>query len=168
MKAIDLIKWSLTMTDEGVNAMAQGLRDSALARPTPGAKGGDGNHALWTLGHMAFVEAAVRTMVVGGANPLEKWAPLFKTGTQPKDDPAAYPAFDEVLMALRDGRKQTLKTLEEIGDAGLDATPKSIPPGFEDALRTVGRAFQLIALHQMVHYGQLADVRRVVGLRPLM
>ena len=51
---------------------------------------------------------------------------------------------------------------------GLDATPEFIPPGFEDAMKTTGRALLLIALHQMVHYGQLADARRAAGLPPLM
>jgi hypothetical protein len=167
MNAIDLIRWALQMSDEGVNAMAAGLRDFALTRPTPGAKGGDGNHALWTLGHMAFIEGGVRHIVLGESHPLEHWAPLFATGTQPKDDAGAYPSFDEVLKTLRDLRAKNLKLLDQVGEAGLDRAPKNVPPGFEEPMKTVGRTFLLIALHQMVHYGQLADVRRVVGLKPL-
>jgi hypothetical protein len=35
-------------------------------------------------------------------------------------------------------------------------------------MATFGSSLLLIALHQMVHYGQIADSRRVAGRKPLM
>jgi hypothetical protein len=35
-------------------------------------------------------------------------------------------------------------------------------------MKTVAHAYLLITLHQMVHYGQVADARRAAGLRPLL
>jgi hypothetical protein len=35
-------------------------------------------------------------------------------------------------------------------------------------MRTVGHAFSILCIHQMVHYGQLTVVRRAVGLAPLI
>jgi hypothetical protein len=58
--------------------------------------------------------------------------------------------------------------LDQIGEAGLDRAPKNIPPGFEDPMKTIGQTFLLISLHNMVHYGQIADARRAAGLKPRM
>jgi hypothetical protein len=141
------------------------MRDAALTQPTDRG----GNHTLWALGHMAWVEAAVRHIVSGEAHTLEHWSPLFGTGTQPTTDARKYPSFDEVLAAYRDGRARTLTLLDEIGDAGLDRPTKNPPPReFEDAMKTCGQALLLITLHQMVHYGQITDARRVAGRKPLL
>jgi uncharacterized damage-inducible protein DinB len=163
MKAIDLIRWALQMTEEGTNALVKDMRDAALTQPTDRG----GNHTLWALGHMAWVEAAVRQIVSGEPNPLERWKPLFQTGSEAKPDASLYPSFDEVLAAYRDGRARTLKLLDELGEAGLDREPRNVPPGFEEGMKTFGRALMLITLHQMVHYGQIADARRVAGRKPL-
>ena len=73
-----------------------------------------------------------------------------------------------MLRVYRDGRARTLKLLDRIGEAGLDRKPDNVPPVFEDAMKTVGNSLLLITLHQMVHYGQIADARRVAGRKPLM
>ncbi|HYE17674.1 MAG TPA: DinB family protein [Tepidisphaeraceae bacterium] len=164
MQSIDLIRWALTMTGDGLSRLAGDLRPTPMVRPTSAG----GNHPIWLLGHLCFIEGAVRQMIGGEANPVDRWAKLFGTGTQPADDPGLYPSFDELLSTFKTLRQGTLRMLDEIGDAGLGGTPKFIPPGFEDAMKTTGRALLLIALHQMVHYGQLADARRAAGLPPLM
>lgn len=73
-----------------------------------------------------------------------------------------------MLGAFRENRAESLRILEEVGEAGLDRAPKAIPPGFEDAMKTIGQTLLLMALHNMVHYGQVADARRVAGRAPLM
>lgn len=73
-----------------------------------------------------------------------------------------------MLTAYRDLRTRNLKLLDEIGEVGLDRVPPHLPPGFEDAMKTVAHTFVLIAMHQMVHYGQIADARRVAGRKPLI
>ena len=168
MKAIDLIRWAMQMTDEATARLVQDMRDAPQTQPTPGAKGGGGNHPLWTLGHLCVIEAGVPRILFGEKSAVEHWEPLFASGTQPKTDPGAYPSFDEVLATYRDLRAKNLKLLEKIGEAGLDQVPKQIPPGFEAAMKTFGQTLLLIALHNMVHYGQIADARRVAGLKPLL
>ena len=168
MKAIDLIRWAMQMTDAATDRMVEDLRNAPLTQPTPGAKGGGGNHPIWTLGHLCVIEGGIPYILLGEPNPVEHWRPLFATGTQPKADPSAYPSFDEILSKYHELRGANLRLLERIGEAGLDQKPKNIPPGFEDAMKSVGQTFLLITLHNMVHYGQLADCRRVAGLKPLM
>ena len=164
MKAIDLVRWAMRMTDESVRRLVEDMRDAPLTQPT--SRGG--NHPLWTMGHLAYIEGNVPPILFGEPHPLRHWEKLFGTGSHPVTDPAGYPPFDEVVATYRDLRAKNLKRLEEVDDAGLDRLPVAIPPGFEDAMKTFGHTFLLITLHQMVHYGQIADARRVAGRAPLM
>lgn len=152
------------MTDEALVNLVSDLREAPLTQPTSAG----GNHPLWILGHLAVVEGSLHEALLGEANPVESWKPLFGMGTEPRTDASLYPSFDEVLSKVRELRQETLRLLERYGDEGLDSPPHTVPPGFEEVMPTRGHAFQLIALHQMVHYGQIADARRVAGLKPLI
>ncbi|MHC5543497.1 DinB family protein, partial [Singulisphaera rosea] len=89
-------------------------------------------------------------------------------GSTPSDDPGAYPPFDEVFSAYRELRAKNLARLEEIGEEGLERAPKVIPPGFEEPMKTIGRTYHLIAMHQMFHLGQVADARHAAGREPFV
>jgi hypothetical protein len=164
MQAIDSVRWALRMTDESTTRLVEDMRNEPLTRPT--SRGG--NHPLWVLGHLAVVEGMIPHTVFGEENPVQHWWPLFGTGSQPTDDPASYPPIDEILTTYRNLRSKNLARLDEIGEAGLDQAPKVIPPGFEDQMKTIGRTYDLIALHQMFHLGQLADARRAAGKEPFV
>ena len=164
MKAIELIRWAMQMTDGATARIVNDLRAAPLTRPSPGV----GNHPLWTLGHLAYIEGAIPHILLGEKNPVDHWKPLFGTGSEPKDDAAAYPPFEEVLRTYHQLRARNLKLLDEVGEAGLDRAPKNIPPGFEDAMKTFGHTLLLVTLHNMVHYGHVAVSRRAAGLKPLM
>ena len=168
MKSIDLVRWALKLSDEGTARLVADMEEEALTPSTPGAKGGDGNHSLWSLGHLCVIEGGIPTILFGEPNPVEHWRPLFAAGTQPTADARVYPSFNEILKTFRSLRAKTLKMLDDIGENGLDRIPKAVPPGFEDVMTSFGQTLLLIALHNMVHYGQIADARRVAGRRPLM
>ena len=120
------------------------------------------------LGHLAYVDGAVTRVLRGDENPVEHWRPLFGTGTKSSPDAGVYPPFDEVLGKCRELRAPNLRLLDEIGEEGLDRPPKWVPPGFEAAMKTAGDTLLLVCLHNMVHYGQIANARRVAGRKPLM
>src|SRR4051812_1030963 len=164
MKALELIHWALSFTDAGMARLVADMRDKPLTQPTPVG----GNHPVWVLGHVAFVEGSARNILFGEPNPLESWAPLFGMGSQPSTDPKVYPSFDELLKTCRDLRAKNLQQRAQIGEAGLDAKPVNIPPGFEDEMTSVGRTYLLLPLHQNVHYGEFCDARRTAGLKPLV
>jgi hypothetical protein len=164
MKAIDLIRNSLQFTEQGMLNLIEDMRDAPFTQPT--AVGG--NHPLWVMGHLACIEGFILAALLGDEPPSEHWASMFAPGTQPRADGAGYPPFDEVVRVWRDVRARTLRRLAEVGEAGLDAPSKAPPPGFEEALKTVGQGFMLIVIHQMVHYGQVTDARRMAGRMPLM
>ena len=168
MQAIELIRWAMQLTDQATARIVGDLREHPLTCSTPGGKAGDGNHAIWLLGHLAYIEGSIPRSLFGEPNKVEHWAPLFAAGTKPQADSEAYPSFDEVLSTYHNLRKSNLKLLDEIGEAGLDRIPKSPPPGFEDMMKTFGHTFLLITLHNMVHYGEAADARRVAGFKPFM
>jgi len=168
MNAIDLIRWAMQLTDQGTAYLVSDMKDASLTPSTPGARGGDGNHTLWLLGHLAVIEGGLRTILLGKPNPVAHWVPLFAAGTKPKSDASVYPPFDEVLSTYRKLRAENLKMLDEFSDTDLDRAPKQVPPEFADVMTSFGNTLLLIALHNMVHYGQIADARRVAGRKPLM
>lgn len=166
MKSIDLIRWAMRFTEEATSGLVADMADAAMTPSTPGGKAGDGNHPVWTLGHLCVIEGAVPHILLGEANPVEHWWPLFGPGTTPKPDANAYPSFDELLRTYTELRGRNLRLLEEVGEAGLDRAPRRVPPGFEEAMKSFGQTFLLIALHNMGHQGQIADARRVAGRKP--
>lgn len=168
MQAIDLLRWALESTEQGFLALVEDLRSTPMTPSTPGAVRGDGNHAVWTLGHLCVIEGEVRHILLNEPNPVEHWKPLFDAGTKPASDASLYPSFDRLLQTFRELRSYTLTLLDGLDTATLDEAPAKVPPGFEEAMQTVGQTLLLLPLHQMVHYGELADVRRVVGIPPLL
>jgi len=163
MKAIDVIKNAMQISDRATMQLIDDMRDAALTQPTPRG----GNHPLWVLGHMTLIEGNMPRILFGEPNPVEHWAPLFAAGTEPKADAGAYPPLEEVLRTYRDLRARNLQILEQLGDAGLDRPTKSPPRGLEHMMRTAGDTFLLMSLHQMSHRGQLADARRAAGRKPI-
>ena len=162
MKAIEAIRMALATSDRWVKRMEE-MKDAPLAR-------GDSktaNHCMWVLGHTTVVEGRLHKSLFGTPNPVEHWKPMFDAGSQPVDDPAAYPPFDEVLRKYRELRAKTLAYLDEIGDEDLDRPVKNPPPGLEAPFATVGKALLTIALHQAFHNGQSSVARRESGKQPV-
>jgi hypothetical protein len=163
MKTIDLIRTAMALCEKSTLSLIEDMRDAPLTQPT--SRGG--NHPLWVLGHITFIEGAIPQTLFGEKNPVEHWAPLFAPGSEPNADASQYPSFDELLRTYRGLRARNLKLLDDIGEAGLDRLSKAPPKGLEEALRTFGQAFLVIAIHQMSHRGQVADARRSIGRKPL-
>jgi len=163
MKAIDVLRNALAISDFATLRLIEDMRDAPLTAPTPRG----GNHPLWVLGHMAFVEGGIPHILFGEPHPLEKWAPLFAPGTEPLNDAKAYPPFEEILRTYRDLRARNLQILEKLGDEGLLMVPKAPMQGMEDRMKTAADVFTLLALHHMNHRGQVADARRAAGRKPV-
>ena len=157
MKATDSIRIALSFSDMAMTHLAD-MRDAPLLRPGPWG----GNHAMWIAGHLAVVEGRLQQMLHGTPNPVHPWKPLFDWDSEPVDDPAAYPPFDEVVQTFRRLREQTHAFLNEVGDDGLDQPTKCQPPGFK-GFETVGAAIQIIACHAIGHMGGVTVVRAAAG-----
>jgi hypothetical protein len=161
MKAIDAIRIALKFSDMGMQHLS-GMSDTPLLRPGPWG----GNHAMWIAGHLTVVEGRLQKMLRGTPNPVERWRPLFDWGSEPVDDLAAYPPFDEVLRKFKELREQTHAFLDEVGEERLDEPTKCQPPGF-GGFETVGSAILIVACHACGHLGGLTVVRAAAGKQRL-
>jgi DinB superfamily len=161
MEALDAIRLALKFSDMGMKHLEE-MKDAPLVRPGPWG----GNHAMWIAGHLTVVEGRLQKMLRGTPNPVEHWKPLFDWGSEPVDDLAAYPPFDDVLRAFRRLREQTRTFLDEVAADGLDQPTKCQPPGF-GGFETVGSAILIVACHACGHMGALTVVRAASGKQRL-
>lgn len=164
MKTADFIAATLNEGRNLVLAMLADLRGHLTVMPT--TRGG--NHALWLAGHITMAEAAIVLKYALGENdPVEKWRGLFGIGTTSNPDAGVYPSLDEILKEWERIRARVLEVLSTMKDEDFDKpslAPKEFPPSFA----TIGGLFGAACSHQMLHAGQLTDIRRVVGLKPVM
>ena len=162
MKAIDAIRTALATSDRWVK---QAGRDEGCAAGA--CKFKTSNHAMWVLGHTTVVEGRLHKTLFGTPNPVEHWKPLFDAGSEPSDDPAVYPPFEEVVREIPRAAQQDIAYVNTLSDADLDRPVKNPPPGLEKPFATVGSALLTIALHQAFHNGESSVARRASGKQPV-
>ncbi len=146
--------------------LAEDLIDAPLATVQPDG----GHHAMWLMGHAAHSEGGLLGIITGQPNPLDTWGPLFQQGSHPTSAASKYPPYREVLDHFTRLRAKTIALAARLTDTELDARPKSLPAELADIpyFATVGSVLLFTAMHQMSHFGQLADIRRRLGRAPLL
>ena len=92
MQTKEAILYALNLSDRAVLSAIDEMSDAPTTFPT--ANGGC--HPLWVIGHLALVEGSMPGVLFGEPNPVAHWQPLFGQESQPVNDRAAYPPFDEV------------------------------------------------------------------------
>ncbi len=164
MKTIDYIRMSLETSKAFTFGLLDDMKDSPLTQPT--ATGG--NHPLWILGHLTYAEAnIVNHIILGKENPLIGWKEMFGAGREPTTEANDYLPWDEVRPKFDEVRTQTMSLLDGLSEEDLDAPSKNCPPERDAFFGKVGQCFLVLTLHPMMHYGQIADSRRVLGRKPL-
>lgn len=164
MNSIDLIRFTFNTQMFILEPLLDDVQHEPLATPTDDG----GNHPLWIVGHLAFSEASFHSMMTGKPHELEHWRNLFNGGTEPHNDAAVYPSFNEVRKALREQRAKTMAMLDTFTDADLDKPCVNVPEGREELFGTYGKALAIMMLHPMHHRGQIADVRRSLQRKPIV
>lgn len=165
MKTTDFIRAALETSSSATLGLIADMKNAPLTQPT--SKGG--NHPLWILGHLAYGEAnIVNQLMLDEPNPLAEWKELFGGGSQPVADLNHYPPFDDLLAKFEEVRARTLSILDGLSDADLDQPSKGCPVEYRAYFGTVGKCFVMLSLHPTMHYGQVADSRRVLGRKPLV
>jgi hypothetical protein len=160
MQSIDLIRDNLKKSRERVLLRVEEMREHCVVFPSRNG----GCHTLWVLGHLAYIEAyAVRTFMLGEANPLAHWEEVFD-GPDTSGDIGRYPPFDEVLATCREVRESTIALLDSLSEDDLDRPSAKVPEGFEGTFGTYRLCLQYVADHWYMHRGHLADARRAAGL----
>lgn len=129
------------------------------------------NHVVWTLGHLALTLYRAASKF-DGINPpqsvfieghvgdsLRFGMESVAFGSRPKPDATIYPPFERCLQIFEDAIERTCAALENASEASLDkqiAWGKQLSPAWKLAAR--------MAFHNGTHCGQIADLRRALGL----
>lgn len=166
MNATDLLKDQLETSKLLTATLLADMQDAPLTSPTPHG----GNHPLWIAGHLVFAETRItHELLFGIPDPLADWNELFRGGSQPLDDATQYPLTIPETLAVWDKiREGTLAILAGLSDENLDRPTAKCPPGREAMFGTFGKALTMVAMHPLMHRGQVADARRVLDRKPLM
>jgi hypothetical protein len=159
------LRAALKFSYEWIKPLADDVADAPLTSPTPGL----GNHPLWIMGHLVFSSSGLLSMISGETNPYERWKSLFEGGTQPVANTAHYPAYSEVLNAYDATHQSAIELLARLTDSKLEERPPAVWEALRDDpdFQTIGKIFLFIAMHEMLHRGQLADARRALGRKPI-
>jgi hypothetical protein len=160
MKTTDYIRTSIEASKMFTLSLLDDMKDAPLTQPT--SEGG--NHPLWILGHLTYSESNIISHIIqGNENPLIGWKEMFGSGREPTTDAAQYLPWDEVRTKFDEVREKTMSFLDGRTDADLENPSKNCPPGREQMMGTIGSCFVVVALHPTMHYGQVADARRMAG-----
>ncbi len=138
-------------------ALAGLTREQGLSRV------GDGtNPPLWIAAHLATSRYGLGQLI--GLGRPRPWGERFTRGSE-VGELSAIPEADEIRSAWTSVSEALGPRLAQLTDAELDApSPRKLP--IEDA--SVLGAIGFLAYHEAYHIGQMAFVRRALGLGGLV
>jgi uncharacterized protein YndB with AHSA1/START domain/uncharacterized damage-inducible protein DinB len=127
--------------------------DDLWKRPTP-----QNNSMLWIYAHMAATRARMLNALGDDYDP--GLGDAFGRGAQVQDA-GTYPSREKINEASREVNARLFAKLATTGDAELSREAKGPRP---PSVQTVGEQLAFFALHDSYHVGQLAYVRKALGL----
>ena len=135
--------------------------DELLVRPHP-----EMNHIAWQLGHLIVGENFHMSQLRNGSMaPLpEGFGEQHSKQTATIDSPSAFLPKSDYLRLMAEQRATTLQLLASLSDEEL---LQSAPENIRYLGPTVGAVFAGEGTHWMMHAGQWAVVRRMLGRPPL-
>jgi hypothetical protein len=150
----EVIQNTIGMCHQVLNAYLSDLSDADLmVRPVPRA-----NHIAWQLGHLIASEHKMLTDAGYEMPDLpEGFAESYDKETSTSDDPAKFHKKEQYLAWLEQQRTATLAALEAMTQNDLS---KPTPESMHEYAPTIGAAFNLIGIHEMMHAAQFVVVRR--------
>jgi hypothetical protein len=135
------------------------LPDKWLVQPTTGV-----NHVLWNVGHLGVSNRWVRGQIESPAPPGDAdWRNLFSAGSTPVSDGAVYPKTADVRAYYEKEWDALLALLDRMSDAELAA-----PVSKDAAMLAKNKLglFYFAAWHEGMHAGEIAAIRKALGLKP--
>jgi uncharacterized protein YndB with AHSA1/START domain/uncharacterized damage-inducible protein DinB len=122
-------------------------------RPTP-----QNNSMLWIYAHMATVRARMLNVLGDAYDP--GLGDTFGRGAQVQDS-ESYPTREKIIEVSREVNARLFAKLATVSEAELSRKATGpMPP----SVQTVGDQLAFFALHDSYHVGQLAYVRKALGL----
>lgn len=158
---------SLELSGQLLGRYLSGFSDANHTAQAPGLP----NHVAWSLGHLAMTMHRVaerldsRPMpesdfVAGAASDMKRFATeAVAFGSQPAADPSRYPPYARCLEIFN----TALARLSAAARASDSATLAS-PTPWSNGTTTLGALVGRMTFHNGMHCGQIADLRRVLGL----
>jgi len=122
-------------------------------RPTP-----QNNSLLWIYAHMAAVRARMLNVLGDDYDP--GLGDAFGRGAQVRDADT-YPSREKIIEASREVNARLFAKLATVAEAELSREAKGPRP---PSVQTVGKQLAFFAMHDSYHVGQLAYVRKALGL----
>ena len=159
MNVKEALKLSIDMGRMVSMGYVDDLSDEELMRrPHP-----ECNHIKWQLGHLISSEHMMMEQVASGSMPPlpDGFPERYTKETAASDDPSVFDTKADLLKTFEAQRAGTLAALEKTDEADF-----SRETGVEYA-PTVGAMFELQGSHWLMHAGQWAVIRRMLGRAPL-
>lgn len=126
-------------------------------------------HIAWQVGHLAVAQYNLCLRRIRGRTPADEslisdqFIDWFKLGSQPQADRAANPPLAEIRRVFADVHQLGVHELSGRSDAELDVPVEQPHPVFKTKLG----AIEWSAQHELIHAGQIALLRRLMGKPPL-
>jgi hypothetical protein len=127
-------------------------------------------HTAWQVGHLAVAQYNLCLRRVRGRTTADEsllvsdaCIEAFKLGSKPVAEPEKNPPLDEIRRVFNAVHQQSVAELSGRTDAELDEPLAEPHPRFKTKLEAV----EFCPLHEMVHAGQIAMLRRLMGRPPL-
>jgi hypothetical protein len=126
-------------------------------------------HVAWQIGHLAAAQYMLCLQRLRGARDAdqflisEDFLARFGRGSTPASGAQNNPPQEEIRRVFNGVFEQSLAELADPSDADLDVPLPQPHPAF----RTKLEAVEFCPMHEMVHAGQIALLRRLMGKPPL-
>lgn len=133
-------------------------------QPTEGV-----THIGWQVGHLAMADYRLLLERVRGPKPEDEtlisadFLKRFGRNSVPDPDPAANPTPVVLLETLHRVRAAGMQVVAQLSEAELEAPPHTPHRLFD----TRFGALTWNVRHEMVHAGQIALIRRLLGAKPI-
>ena len=165
MHTIDFIRMSMDASKEMSLSLINDLQDEPFAQPTING----GNHAIWILGHLAYIESVMIHQLIQGkvTCTLAHHKETFDPEGGPSTEPSEYPSFDQLFKDYDTARRETVEYLDTITQNDLNSPALGCPEEWKPHFGTIAQCLDFIAHHPSLHFGQLADIRKSLGRKPI-
>ena len=164
-ESLETIRDNALSAWESMHGFVVGILD-AIPEEHWFAQAGDGtNHTMWITGHLAFAYGVFIEGMGGKSGLGDCCAGLFGMGTEPLTDPSAYPPVAEVRAEF-DRTAELFKTTCK-GLSGDDLAAEFVEV-FRESCPTRAHAPLIASFHDGLHGGQLATIRKSLGMTPTM
>jgi hypothetical protein len=158
MNAADAIRNSLDVGHMVTQAYLSDMTDEELMmRPHSGC-----NHVNWQLGHLIASEHQLNNSAMPDCMPPlpEGFLERYAKEAAASDDPADFADKETLFNAYEQQRSATRAILDRLSPEDLD---KPSPEHLQAYAPTLGAVLNLHGLHHLMHCGQWAVLRRILG-----